>query len=82
LRDAFDLKYCQESLYRKLRADAEEVRKLLNGYIAWLKTQKTGEKEPGADISVREIPAEYLIDNMTEHYTRIPRYSFLVTYFS
>jgi hypothetical protein len=35
---------------------------MLNGYIDWLKTQKTGEKEPGANLHVRETPAEYFVD--------------------
>ena len=32
---------------------------MLNGYIAWLKTQKTGAKEPGANLYVREASEEY-----------------------
>ena len=59
IRDSFDLKHCPDDLYRDLRARAEEVRKMLNGYISWLKTQKTGEKEPGANLSLRELPVEY-----------------------
>ncbi len=60
-RDALDLKYCPEALYRELRNQADEIRKLLNGYISWLKTQKTGEKEPGANLYIRENPSEYFI---------------------
>jgi four helix bundle protein len=61
LRVSFDLKYCPEDLYHELRAQAEEVRKLLNGYISWLKTQKYGEKEPGANLHLREPLAVYTI---------------------
>ncbi len=61
IRDAFDLKYYPDALYHDLRNQAEETRKLLNGYISWLKTQKTGEKEPGANLVVREISPEYFI---------------------
>jgi len=63
LRVSYDLKYCDNNLYRALRSQAEEIRKMLNGYISCLKTQKTGEKEPGAHLCVREIPAEYLISD-------------------
>jgi len=58
---AFDLKYCTDDIYRDLRAQAEEVCKLLNGYISWLKTQRIGKKEPGANLYIREIPAEHLV---------------------
>ena len=59
LKVAFDLKYCPEDIYRDLRAQSEEVRKILNGYISWLKTQKMGEKEPGANLTIRESQEGY-----------------------
>ena len=59
LRVAIDLQVCPDELYRDLRSQAAEERNLLNGYIAWLKTQKTGEKEAGANLHVREMPVEY-----------------------
>ncbi len=62
LKAALDLGYCSAELYKDLRIEAEEIRRLLNGYITWLKTQKIGEKEPGANLRVREIPAEYFAD--------------------
>lgn len=39
---ARDLGYCPVSLYKDLRTQAEEVRRLLNGYISWLKAKKLG----------------------------------------
>ncbi len=62
LRAAFDLGYFPKDIYDDLRAQAEEIRKMLNGYIEWLKEKKTGEKEPGANLSVREDRVEYLAD--------------------
>jgi len=62
LRAAIDLEYCPNDLYGNLRAQAEEIRKMLNGYIEWLKEKKIGEKEPGANLYVREDLAEYLIN--------------------
>jgi four helix bundle protein len=61
LRIALDLDICPPELYRGLRTQAEDVRKLLNGYISWLKQQKTGEKEPG-QTCMSEIGS----DNMTK----------------
>ncbi len=61
LRAAFDLGYFPKDLYDDLRAQAEEIRKMLNGYIDWLKEKKIGEKEPGANLSVHEDRAEYLV---------------------
>ncbi len=59
LKTALDLNYCSKELYNEFRNQAEEVRRLLNGYIAWLKTQKIGAKEPGANINLRELQDEY-----------------------
>ncbi len=58
---AKDLEYCPQDLYSDLRSQIEEIRRLLNGYITWLKTQKVGAKEPGANMYVRELPEEYLL---------------------
>ncbi len=66
LRDALDLEYCPDELHKNLRSQADEVRRLLNGYIAWLKEQKLGEKEPGANLSLREVRAEYIVSNEPE----------------
>ncbi len=57
-----DLSFCENELYENLRAQIEEIRRLLNGYITWLKTKKIGANEPGATLAVHELPAEYLVD--------------------
>ena len=57
-----DLGFCENELYENLRAQIEEIRRLLNGYINWLKTKKIGQNEPGAAITVREFPPEYFIE--------------------
>lgn len=62
LRAAIDLDYCAKDLYENLRAQAEEIRKMLNGYIEWLKEKKIGEKEPGANLYVREDLSEYIVN--------------------
>jgi len=58
---ARDLGYCPIPLYQDLRGQAEEIRRLLNGYIAWLKAKKVGENEPGAKLVVHETLPEYLV---------------------
>lgn len=63
LIDARDLEYCPVQLYEELRSQVEEVRRLLNGYIAWLKEKKVGANEPGSRLAIREDPPEYLRDD-------------------
>jgi hypothetical protein len=50
-----------------LRAQADEVRKMLNGYIDWLKEKKIGEKEPGANVAVREVRVEYIVSDSPDN---------------
>ncbi len=57
-----DLAYCPIPEYEEIRKQIEEVRRLLNGYIAWLKDKKIGANEPGARLAVRETPPDYFID--------------------
>ncbi|MBN8654167.1 MAG: four helix bundle protein [Anaerolineae bacterium] len=64
---AIDLGYCPQSLFDDLRAQAIETRRMLNGYIDWLKEKKIGEKEPGASLYIREEQPDYILD--PEHYT-------------
>ena len=59
---ARDLQYCPVSMYEDMRAQVEEVRRLLNGYIAWLKDKKVGANEPGAKLVIHETPPDYFID--------------------
>lgn len=57
LIDAHDLGYISLEIYQKGRSLAAETQRLLNGYIAYLKRQKPGEREPGHDIHV-DLPPE------------------------
>ncbi|RPI95225.1 MAG: four helix bundle protein [Chloroflexi bacterium] len=59
---AHDLGYCPTPLYQDLRGHIEEIRRLLNGYVTWLKAKKIGENEPGAKLAIREISPEYFVD--------------------
>ena len=46
---AYELNYISEGLYRELMNDGDEVDRMLNGYIAYLKKSKQGANEPGAN---------------------------------
>jgi four helix bundle protein len=52
LIDARDLEYIPAQLYDEGRDQADEVYRLLNGYIAYLKRQQPGKDEPGCEITV------------------------------
>jgi len=41
--------------------EGEEIDKMLNGYIGFLKKSKQGASEPGANLSIREDPSTYNI---------------------
>ncbi len=55
--------FISEVLYKELEAEGEEIEKMLNGYIAFLKKSKQGENEPGANYKVREDAESYEIDS-------------------
>jgi four helix bundle protein len=50
----FEVDFIPEALYKELESEGEEIEKMLNGYIAFLKKSKQGENEPGANYKVRE----------------------------
>ncbi len=54
---ACDLAYIPPDAYKKGRMLASEVHRLLNGYIAYLRSRKPGEHEPGNDIAL-EYPVQ------------------------
>jgi four helix bundle protein len=50
--------YMPDSLYKALASDGEELNRLINGYIGFLKRSKQGANEPGANYMVREKQSE------------------------
>jgi four helix bundle protein len=54
--------FIPETLYKELESEGEEIEKMLNGYIAFLKKSKQGENEPGAYQKIREEAELYNID--------------------
>lgn len=51
---AYELNHISEGLYRELISDGDEVDRMLNGYIAYLKKSKQGANEPGANYHPNE----------------------------
>lgn len=58
---AYELGYIPSEKYKEVKELVEELVRIFNGYIAYLKRSKIGANEPGANHFVREEPAAYLI---------------------
>ena len=61
---ARDLGYISSGLFDRLKSQIEELIRIINGYIAYLKRSKRGEKEPGANYAVRDESSEYLTEDI------------------
>jgi four helix bundle protein len=46
---SFEADFIPATLYKELETEGEEIEKMLNGYIAFLKKSKQGKNEPGAN---------------------------------
>lgn len=58
---ARDLNYITTELYQTGRERADDVYRLINGYIAYLKKSKQGANEPGANLVLHDPIADYEI---------------------
>jgi len=63
---AHSLSYLSEELFQSLTSEIQEIRRMLNGYISFLKTSKRGAAEPGAAIAVHEEPVPYNTEDFSE----------------
>ncbi|MDI6770377.1 MAG: four helix bundle protein [Anaerolineales bacterium] len=59
---AHELDYLPDALYQELGQNGEDLTRLINGYIAYLKRSKQGVNEPGAHHAVREPFEPYIED--------------------
>lgn len=59
---AHDLKYIPDDLFNRLKTQVEELARMINGYIAYLKRSKRGENEPGARSTNRESNPDYVTE--------------------
>lgn len=60
---AYKVNYISESLFKNFSLDGENLNRLINGYIGFLKKSKQGANEPGANYSLREMPSDYIIED-------------------
>ncbi len=63
---AFEAKFIPNAIYKQFETDGEEIDKMLNGYIAFLKKSKQGANEPGAGYSTREAIASYSVESLED----------------
>ncbi len=62
---AYKVGYVSESVYKSFEIDGENLNRLINGYISFLKRSKQGANEPGANYSVHEVSPIYPIEDDT-----------------
>ena len=55
--------YLDDEMFLNLTCEIQEIRRMLNGYISFLKQSKRGVGEPGSAVYLREEPAPYMIDS-------------------
>jgi len=58
----FEAKYIPEALFKELATVADEIERMLNGYISYLKRSKQGANEPGSGQAINEISEPYLTE--------------------
>lgn len=56
---AKELDYISAEIYQHALSDIEELRRMLSGYIAYLKRSKRGSGEPGNSLAVHELTDPY-----------------------
>jgi len=49
-----------------LSEEGDEIDRMLNGYIAYLKRSKQGSTEPGAVRAIRDLQEPYLVEASDE----------------
>jgi four helix bundle protein len=59
---AHRLDYLNDETIQSLAGEIQEIRRMLSGYISFLKTSKRGEAEPGVCLAVHEEQAPYIED--------------------
>jgi four helix bundle protein len=55
--------YLTDGLYKHLAIDGENLNRLINGYIGFLKKSKQGANEPGANYVVRDSSSDYILED-------------------
>ena len=63
---ALEMNYISSELYSEFETEGEEIDKMLNGYIGFLKKSKQGANEPGANYQTREETIPYIADSFED----------------
>jgi len=63
---ALEMNYISSELYSEFETEGEEIDKMLNGYIRFLKKSKQGTNEPGANYQAREESVPYTANSFEE----------------
>jgi four helix bundle protein len=63
---ALEMNFISNELYKEFEMEGEEIDKMLNGYISFLKKSKQGANEPGATLVVREETAVYTTESFED----------------
>ena len=61
--------YISKDMFAELVKQSDDLTRLINGYIAYLKRSKHGENEPGANMTIKETPINYdfeIEDNLAD----------------
>ena len=59
---ALEMNYISVEIYKEFETEGEEIDKMLNGYIGFLKKSKQGANEPGANIVIHEESVPYVTE--------------------
>jgi four helix bundle protein len=54
--------YIPETLYKELTTEGDELERMLNGYITYLKRSKQGANEPGSIHAIHETNEPYITE--------------------
>jgi four helix bundle protein len=64
---SYEANYFSEILYKELAAEGDEIDRMLNGYIAYLKRSKQGANEPGSAHAIQEKSETSILEPPEEH---------------
>jgi four helix bundle protein len=59
---AFEANFIPETLFKELSSEGDEIDRMLNGYIVYLKRSKQGASDPGSTSSIHEISESYTVE--------------------
>lgn len=69
---AHELEFIPKPLFKDLIDESDDLERLVNGYIAYLKRKKAGEGEPGSELVVRETAAIYEDNSINNAVSKFP----------